>query len=82
MRDGLAWPNLQYLYAAQSLQQDTVGGLMRSLRKLAGGAVISLPSSERAFQSALTEADARRYYQSATMPAEERVKLPGGPAYS
>jgi len=75
MRDGLAWPNLQYLYAAQSLQQDTVGGLMRSLRKLAGGAVISLPSSERAFQSALTEADARRYYQSATMPAEERVKL-------
>ncbi len=75
LRGGVAWPNPESLYAAQSLQQRTVADLIKVLRKLGGGAFLSVPSSHRAFESSETAADARRYYRSVNMGAEERIKL-------
>lgn len=75
LRDGVAWPNPQFIYAAQSFQQQTVMDLMRAIRQLAGGSFITVPSSHRSFQHADTAADTRRYYGAGTVAAEDRVKL-------
>jgi 4-hydroxyphenylacetate 3-monooxygenase len=75
VRNGIARPNPLYIYAAMNLQRRLAPDLMRTLRELAGGAFIALPSSQEAFSSAETAEDARRYYQGAEAPAEERVKL-------
>jgi 4-hydroxyphenylacetate 3-monooxygenase len=75
MRSGLARPSPQFVYAGMSLQRRWVVDLMRALRELAGGAFISVPSSERSFESPDTAQDVRTYYQSAGTSAETRVKL-------
>jgi 4-hydroxyphenylacetate 3-monooxygenase len=73
--NGTAWPRPQYIYAGMSLQRRLVVDLMRYMRELAGGAFIAVPSSERSFLSAETEADTKRYFQSVGASAEERVKV-------
>jgi 4-hydroxyphenylacetate 3-monooxygenase len=75
MKDGIAWPNPRFLYAAQSYQQQSVVDLMRTLRQLAGGAFVSVPSSMKVFESPATGADARRYYRSVGAEAEERIRF-------
>jgi 4-hydroxyphenylacetate 3-monooxygenase len=75
LRDGVAWPNGESLYASQSYQQQTVADLVRALRMLAGGAFISVPSSSAVLHAPETEADAQRYYRSVAAGADERIKL-------
>jgi 4-hydroxyphenylacetate 3-monooxygenase len=75
VRDGVARPHPQYIYAGMSLQRHFIVDMLRSIRELAGGAFQALPASEQAFQSAHTRGDTERYYQSATASARERVKL-------
>jgi len=75
MRNELARPNPQFVYAGMSLQRRWVVDLMRALRELAGGAFISVPSSEKSFESPDTAQDVRTYYQSVGAPAETRIKL-------
>jgi 4-hydroxyphenylacetate 3-monooxygenase len=75
IKDGIAWPNPTFLYAAQSYQQQSVVDLMRTLRQLAGGAFVSVPSSISTFASPETAADARRYYRSVGTDAEARIRF-------
>jgi 4-hydroxyphenylacetate 3-monooxygenase len=75
LRDGVAWPNPQFLYASQSYQQQTATELLRALRTLAGGAFISVPSSHAVLHAPETEADAQRYYRSVAAGADDRIKL-------
>ena len=75
VRDGVARPHPQYIYAGMSLQRRLIGDMLRSIRELAGGAFQAVPSSEDAFRSAQTRGDTERYYQSTTASAHERVKL-------
>ncbi|HKQ64108.1 MAG TPA: 4-hydroxyphenylacetate 3-hydroxylase N-terminal domain-containing protein [Methylomirabilota bacterium] len=72
---GVARPHPQYIYAGMGLQRRLIVDMMRTLRELAGGAFQTVPSSEAAFASAETRADAERYYQSTAAPARERIKL-------
>jgi 4-hydroxyphenylacetate 3-monooxygenase len=74
-QNGVARPNPLYVYAAMNLQRRLAPDLMRTLRELAGGSFIAVPSSAEMFKSAETADDARRYYQGAEASAEERVKL-------
>jgi 4-hydroxyphenylacetate 3-monooxygenase len=73
--NGVARPNPLYIYAAMNLQRRHAPDLMRTLRELAGGAFIAVPSSERAFVGDETAEDMRRYFQAGDTPAETRVKL-------
>jgi 4-hydroxyphenylacetate 3-monooxygenase len=72
---GVARPHPQYIYAGMGLQRKLIVDMMRTLRELAGGAFQAVPSSEAAFTSAETRADAERYYQSAAAGARDRIKL-------
>jgi 4-hydroxyphenylacetate 3-monooxygenase len=74
VRDGVARPNPLYIYAAMNIQRRQAPELMRTLRELAGGAFIAVPSSDRAFVGADTAED-MRYFQAGDTPAEKRVKL-------
>jgi 4-hydroxyphenylacetate 3-monooxygenase len=74
-QNGVARPNPLYVYAAMNLQRRLAPDLMRTLRELAGGSFVAVPSSAEMFTSEETAEDARRYYQGANAPAEERVKL-------
>jgi 4-hydroxyphenylacetate 3-monooxygenase len=74
VRGGIARPNPLYIYAAMNLQRRHAPDLMRTLRELAGGAFIAVPSSDRAFVGADTAED-MRYFQAGDTPPEKRVKL-------
>ncbi len=74
-RAGWAKPNPRHIYAGMSLQRRMVVDLMRSMRELAGGAFIAVPSSEASFDSAETGPDTDRYYRSVAASARDRVKL-------
>ena len=75
VRDGVARPHPQYVYAGMSLQRRLIVDMMRTLRELAGGAFQAVPSSEQSFLSPQTAADTQRYYRSTGVPARERIKL-------
>jgi 4-hydroxyphenylacetate 3-monooxygenase len=75
IKGGLARPGPQYIYTGMSLQRKLVIEMMRTLRELAGGAFLSVPSSGKAFEGEETAADVARYYKSATASAEQRVKI-------
>ena len=75
VRDGVARPHPQYVYAGMSLQRRLVVDMMRTLRELAGGAFQAVPSSEASFTGAETRADTERYYRATDATARERIKL-------
>ena len=75
IRDGVARPHPQYVYAAMSLQRRLIVDMMRALRELAGGAFQQLPSAEVGFDSPETRGDFERFMRGATASARERVKL-------
>ena len=75
VRDGVARPHPQYVYAGMSLQRRLMVDLIRTLRELAGGAFQAIPSSELNFTSAATREDTERYYQATGVTARERIKL-------
>jgi 4-hydroxyphenylacetate 3-monooxygenase len=73
-RGKLELPSPKFVNAGVSLQRRWVVDFMRALREIAGGGFIAMPSAE-SFDAAETAADVGRYYQSATLPARERIKL-------
>jgi 4-hydroxyphenylacetate 3-monooxygenase len=75
VRDGVARPHPQYVYAGMSLQRRLIVDMMRTIRELAGGAFQQLPSAEAGFDSPATRADFERFMRGATASARERVKL-------
>jgi 4-hydroxyphenylacetate 3-monooxygenase len=68
-------PNKHYMYAAQVLTQDLYPRVVQTIRDLAGGALIMLPSSARDFANAELEAIIRKTQRSANMDPEQRVKF-------
>jgi 4-hydroxyphenylacetate 3-monooxygenase len=75
IRDGVARPHPQYIYAGMSLQRRLIVDMMRAIRELAGGAFQQLPSAEAGFESPETRADLERFMRGAAVSARERVKL-------
>ena len=77
---GSAWgsyfvPDRALLYSAQVLTQQLYPRFIDSLRELAGGGLIMLPSSEADLQDAATAADIRRTQASPAASPFERVKF-------
>ena len=75
IREGVARPHPQYVYAGMSLQRRLIVDMMRAIRELAGGAFQQLPSAEVGFDSPETRADLARFMRGAIVSARERVKL-------
>jgi len=73
-RGQLLIPSPKFVNAGISLQRRWVVDLMRSLRELAGGGFIAMPSGET-FEAVETAEDVGRYYRSATLSAHDRVAL-------
>jgi 4-hydroxyphenylacetate 3-monooxygenase len=63
------------MYSAQVLTQDLYPKVINTLRDLAGGALIMLPSSIHDFADPMLEKIIRTTQRSATMDPEQKVKL-------
>jgi 4-hydroxyphenylacetate 3-monooxygenase len=68
-------PNKHYMYSAQVLTQDLYPRVINTLRELAGGALIMLPSSIRDFQNPELERIIGLTQRSAKMRPQEKVKF-------
>jgi 4-hydroxyphenylacetate 3-monooxygenase len=68
-------PNKHFMYSAQVITQDLYPKLVNTMRELAGGALIMLPSSFRDFGDAQIEGIIRKTQRSATMEPEQKVKF-------
>jgi 4-hydroxyphenylacetate 3-monooxygenase len=68
-------PNKHLMYAAQVLTQELYPELVNSIRELAGGALIMLPSSVADWDNPELAAIIRRTQRSPAMAPEERVKF-------
>src|ERR1041384_3085355 len=68
-------PNKHYMYAAQVLTQDLYPRVVNSLRELAGGTLIMLPSSIRDFADPALAKIIRTTQRSATLAPEAKVKF-------
>jgi len=73
--EGTVWPSKKALYAVMSLQSEINPRLNNSLRELAGGSIIMLPSSIKDFHNPATAADIERYIASPGFSAKERVAI-------
>jgi len=73
--DGTVWPSKKALYAVMSLQAEINPRLNNTLRELAGGSIIMLPSSIKDFQNPATAADIERYIASPGFSSKERVAI-------
>jgi 4-hydroxyphenylacetate 3-monooxygenase len=68
-------PNKHYMYSAQVLTQDLYPKVINTLRELAGGALIMLPSSIDDFLDPHLTKIIKTTQHSATMAPEEKVKF-------
>jgi 4-hydroxyphenylacetate 3-monooxygenase len=68
-------PNKHYMYSAQVLTQDLYPRVVNTLRELAGGALIMLPSSIHDFQNPELERIIGLTQRSAKMRPQEKVKF-------
>jgi 4-hydroxyphenylacetate 3-monooxygenase len=68
-------PNKHYMYAAQVITQELYPRVIHSLRDLAGGALIMLPSSAADFANPDEAAIINKTQRSATMAPEDKVKV-------
>lgn len=68
-------PNKHYMYSAQVVTQDLYPKVINTLRELAGGSLIMLPSSLLDFSDPKLEAIIGKTQRSAVMPPEQRVKF-------
>jgi 4-hydroxyphenylacetate 3-monooxygenase len=68
-------PNRHYMYSAQVLTQDLYPRIVNTLRELAGGALIMLPSSIEDFSNPQLAKIIKTTQRAATMSAEEKVKF-------
>ncbi len=68
-------PNRHFMYSAQVLTQDLYPRVIRSIRDLAGGALIMLPSSIEDFRNPELAAIIDKTQRSASMDPESKVKF-------
>jgi 4-hydroxyphenylacetate 3-monooxygenase len=68
-------PNKHYMYSAQVVTQDLYPKIIQTLRELAGGSLIMLPSSLHDFSDPKLEAIIGKTQRSAIMSPEQRVKF-------
>lgn len=68
-------PNKHYMYAAQVLTQELYPRVIQTIRDLAGGALIMLPSSVVDFGNPVMETIIKKTQRSAAMDAEHKVKF-------
>lgn len=68
-------PNRHFMYSAQAVTQDLYPKLVATLRELAGGALIMLPSSVRDFADPTLNKIIRTTQRAAGMAPEQKVKL-------
>jgi 4-hydroxyphenylacetate 3-monooxygenase len=68
-------PNKHYMYAAHVMTQELYPRVMATIRDLAGGALIMLPSSVRDFANPEIDAIIRKTQRAATMEPEQKVKF-------
>jgi 4-hydroxyphenylacetate 3-monooxygenase len=73
--DGVLWPSKVALYSVMALQSEINPHMIDIVRELTGSAMVTLPSSSQDFSNPEAAADIDRYYQSAALPARERIKL-------
>jgi 4-hydroxyphenylacetate 3-monooxygenase len=73
--EGAVWPSKAALYAVMALQSEINPRLNNTLRELAGGSIIMLPSSVKDFESPETAADIARYIASPGFSSKERVAI-------
>jgi 4-hydroxyphenylacetate 3-monooxygenase len=69
------WPSKTALYAVMALQSEINPHMIDIVRELTGSAMITLPSSVKDLANPEAAADIDRYYQSAALPARERIRL-------
>lgn len=75
MHNGFYVPDRSIMYAAQVVTQELYPVFLGTIRELAGGALIMLPSSFRDMENPELLAIIRKTQISAAMPADERVKF-------
>jgi 4-hydroxyphenylacetate 3-monooxygenase len=68
-------PNKHYMYSAQVVTQDLYPRVIQTVRELAGGALIMLPSSARDFSNPEIAAIIGKTQRSAAMEPEQKVKF-------
>jgi 4-hydroxyphenylacetate 3-monooxygenase len=68
-------PNKHFMYAAQVITQELYPRLIATIRDLAGGALIMLPSSVRDFANPEMRAIIEKTQRSASMDPEHKVKF-------
>jgi 4-hydroxyphenylacetate 3-monooxygenase len=68
-------PNKHFMYSAQVLTQDLYPRVVQTIRDLAGGALIMLPSSVRDFANPELESIIHKTQRSASMDPEHKVKF-------
>lgn len=68
-------PNKHYMYSAQVVTQDLYPRIVQTLRELAGGSLIMLPSSLHDFSDPKLESIIGKTQRSAIMSPEQRVKF-------
>jgi 4-hydroxyphenylacetate 3-monooxygenase len=73
--EGTVWPSKAALYSVMALQSEINPRLNNTLRELAGGSIIMLPSSVKDFANAETAADIARYIASPGFSSKERVAI-------
>lgn len=71
---GLLIPSPRFVAAGASLQRRWAGDVMRTLRELAGGSFVAMPSAA-SFDAAAETSDLGRYYRSLDRGGRERVAL-------
>jgi 4-hydroxyphenylacetate 3-monooxygenase len=73
---GRYWvPNRHHLYSSQVITQDLYPRMINTIRELAGGAFIMLPSSYKDWSNPTIEPMIRKTQRSAALDPEEKVKF-------
>jgi 4-hydroxyphenylacetate 3-monooxygenase len=73
--ENVLWPSKSVLYSVMSLQSQINPHVFDIVREITGSAMITTPSSSSDLTNPEAAADIERYYQSATLPARERIAL-------
>jgi 4-hydroxyphenylacetate 3-monooxygenase len=73
--ENVLWPSKTVLYSVMSLQSQINPHVFDIVREITGSAMITTPSSSSDLTNPEAAADIERYYQSATLPARERIAL-------
>jgi 4-hydroxyphenylacetate 3-monooxygenase len=73
--ENVLWPSKTALYSVMSLQSQINPHVFDIVREITGSAMITTPSASSDLDNPEAAPDIERYYQSASLPAGERIKL-------